>query len=339
MNTRLRTVTSVFLFGLLMGCSGGGSIDTPAPAVKVDSVEVIELLDVNSKPNKIFENSTRLGSFPAALNPYQNGVAQGTLSDIVPSFIATGENKIVLPDARERIAQFVAGYKSSHGSVPARMFIADDIFWGAYTLPVPLASEIEFSYVNLKGLIAAWRDVTPNTKLVIAGAPGVMMNPRSTEYAREIGNSVDQVAYFTYQALDIGNDANIYFEGDAIKNIANLPECKDQAVTGHFIIDGIECAALLVPGKVGIVYQAFLNRDEANDPAMLAQRTEQLISNWDDMKTAGNFLKSRGRLSFVVPFGYYWSETQRATEPNLIGGISFMNKRTLGKLRESLLFD
>jgi len=124
-----------------------------------------------------------------------------------------------------------------------------------------------------------------------------------------------------------------------MKNTVNLPECKDQAITGHFIIDGIECASLLVPGKVGLAYQAFLNRSEANDPAKLAQRTEQLISNWADMKTVGNFLKSRDRLSFVVPFGYYWSESQRAAEPDLIGGISFMNQNTLGKLRESLLFN
>ena len=339
MNICLRALASIFAFELLIGCGGGGSNNTPVVAVKAKPIEIVELLEINNKANKVFENSMRLGSFSAALNIYQNGVMQGALSDIVPTFMATGENKVVLPDARERIAQFVAGYKSSRGAVPERVFIADDIFWGAYTLPVPLDSEIKFSYENLKRLVSIWRDITPDTKLVIAGAPGVMMNPHSTKYAREIGNSVDEVAYFTYQALDIGGDANIYFEGDAMKNIVNLPECKDQAVTGHFIIDGIECASLLVPGKVGIVYQAFLNRDEANDPIKLAERTAQLISNWDDMKTVGNFLKSRDRLSFVVPFGFYWSEQQRASEPGLIGGISFMNENTLGKLRESLLFN
>ena len=338
MNICLRALASIFAFELLIGCGGGGSNNTPVVAVKAKPIEIVELLEINNKANKVFENSMRLGSFSAALNIYQNGVMQGALSDIVPTFMATGENKVVLPDARERIAQFVAGYKSSRGAVPERVFIADDIFWGAYTLPVPLDSEIKFSYENLKRLVSIWRDITPDTKLVIAGAPGVMMNPHSTKYAREIGNSVDEVAYFTYQALDIGGDANIYFEGDAMKNIVNLPECKDQVVTGHFIIDGIECASLLVPGKVGIVYQAFLNRDEANDPVKLAERTAQLISNWNDMKAVGNFLKSRDRLSFVVPFGFYWSEQQRAAEPGLIGGISFMNENTLGKLRESLLF-
>ena len=338
MNICLRALASIFAFELLIGCGGGGSNNTPVVAVKAKPIEIVELLEINNKANKVFENSMRLGSFSAALNIYQNGVMQGALSDIVPTFMATGENKVVLPDARERIAQFVAGYKSSRGAVPERVFIADDIFWGAYTLPVPLDSEIKFSYENLKRLVSTWRDITPGTKLVIAGAPGVMMNPHSTKYAREIGNSVDEVAYFTYQALDIGGDANIYFEGDAMKNIVNLPECKDQVVTGHFTIDGIECASLLVPGKVGIVYQAFLNRDEANDPVKLAERTAQLISNWNDMKAVGNFLKSRDRLSFVVPFGFYWSEQQRAAEPGLIGGISFMNENTLGKLRESLLF-
>lgn len=339
MNTRFKTIASILIFESLISCGGGSSNYSLLPIIEKKPIEVIELLEINNKVNKVFEKSTRLGSFSGSLNSYQNGVEQGTHTDIVPMFMVTSENKVVLPDAKERIAQFVAGYRSSHGAIPERMFIADDIFWGGYTLPVPLDSEIQFSYVNLKGLIAAWREITPSTKLIIAGAPGVMMNPHSTKYAREIGNSVDEVAYFTYQSLDIGGDANIYFEGDAMKNIVNLPECKDQAVTGHFIIDGIECASLLVPGKVGIIYQAFLNRDEANNPLILAGRTAQLISNWDDMKKVGNFLRSRNRLSFVVPFGFYWSESQRATEPGLIGGISFMNENTLEKLRESLLFN
>lgn len=337
----LKAFAFIFLFGLLIGCGGdgGGTNNAPMTAIIEKPIEIIELLEINNKANKVFESSMRLGSFSASLNPYQNGASQGAYSDVVPTLMVTGENKVVLSDARERITQFVAGYKSSKGIVPERVFIADDIFWGAYTVPVPLDSQIQFSYVNLKELIAAWRDITPTTKLVIAGAPGVMMNPKSSKYAREIGASVDEVAYFTYQALNIGDDANVYFEGDAMKNIVNLPECKDQVVTGRFIIDGIKCASLLVPGKVGIVYQAFLNRDEANDPIKLAERTAQLILNWDDMKTVGNFLKSRDRLSFVVPFGFYWSEQQRAAEPGLIGGISFMNQNTLGKLRESLLFN
>ena len=338
MNKILKSMVSICLFGLLVSCGGGGNSDSPILTIK-EPIEVIELLEVNNKTNKVFENSNRLGSFSTSLNPYQNGVEQGTHTDIVPMFMVTGENKVVLSDARERIAQFVSGYKSSHGSNPERMFIADDIFWGAYTLPVPLDSEIQFSYVNLKELIAAWRAITPNTKLVIAGAPGVMMNPHSSKLAQEIGNSVDEVAYFTYQALDIGDDANIYFEKDAMKNIVNLPKCKDQPITGKFAIDGIQCASLLVPGKVGLVYQAFLDRGEANNPSKLAQRTTQLISDWNDLKSVGNFLKARDRLSFVVPFGYYWSEPQRANEPNLIGGISFMNQETLGKLRSSLVFN
>lgn len=325
-----------FIGTSIIGCGGDGGSSSNNNSVT--PIEVVEVLSEDVPAHKIYSNSTLLGSFSSTLSPYQNGFTQGQTYNTVPTFMPIDANKVLLPTAKEDIAQYLIGYTASHGSLPTRIFIADDIFWGGYTLPTPLDSEIKTSYDNLKSVIAMWRQASPYSKLVIAGAPGVLLNPTSMAYAKEIVMSVDIVSYDAYQAWNLGA-ASPYLQDVPYANLKNIPECKNQVLTGRFILDATQCATLIAPIPTGLIYQVFLLSDDISNPVILASRITQLISNWKDMQTIGYSLKAKGLLSFVVPFGYYWSPAQKAAEPSLSGGIEFLDEPTKVILKSTLVFN
>lgn len=322
----------------ITGCGGGGSGESNSSSTSFTPIEVVEVVSEDIPAHRIYPDSTLLGSFSSTISPYQNGFAQGKASKIVPSFMPIDDNKILLPTAKQDIEQYLIGYTASHGSLPTRIFIADDIFWGGYTLPTPLESEIKISYDNLKAVIAMWRQAVPSAKLVIAGDPGVLLNPISMTYAKEIVMSVDIVSYDAYQAWNLGA-ASPYLQDIPYANLKNVPECKDQVLTGRFILDATECATRIAPIQTGLIYQVFLLSDDIANPLILPSRIAQLISNWKDMQTIGYSLQAKGLLNFVVPFGYYWSPAQKAAEPSLSGGIEFLDEPTKAILKSTLNFN